>query len=223
MGESARGGTPNAGTDDLRAVMAVYSPGLAIELELEAVLATPDGEATKCGPKSIKPEGVDVVCEAKSDKEGSGRHGDALIGPPAQMEMNEFGSAEGLSPKVESDGQPVLEKKLDRLLSDCGMAADKDRGNRSSAATRIEPTVKSCTFADEAGILRTGIVVNVSQFDALIKTTHVPRLASQVIFSGSPKRTAEITRNFEIGFVAKFSIPLAEEEFSDAIQFTNSV
>lgn len=223
MGDSARSGTPNAGTDDLRALMAVYSPGLAIELELEAVLATPDGEATKCGAKSINPEGVDGACDAKKDREGSGRVGNAVTGPPAQMEMNEFGSTEAHSAKVESDGQPVSEKKLDRLLSECGTAADKERGVRNSAATRIEPIVKSCSFVDETGILRTGIVVNVSQFDALIKTTHVPRLASQIVFSGSPKRTAEITRNFEIGFVAKFSIPLADEEFSDAIQFTNSV
>lgn len=213
IGDSARGGTPNAGTDDLRALMAVYSPGLAIELELEAVLATPDAQPANGGTKSVSLEVVD---------------GEAPTGAPAQTERSEFGSspgaatsdsAESLSTKVDRDGKPVSEKKPDRVLGDCGVPAAADQGVRNSDTARVEPSIKSCTFFDETKILRKGMVVNVSRIDVLIKTTCVPRLGSHVVFSGSPKRTADVTRTFEIGFVARFCIPISGEEFSDAIQF----
>jgi hypothetical protein len=221
--EFAGRSTPNAKTDDLRALVA-HDPGLAIELELEAIFASPGGQSVKCKTKSISPEVVDVVYDA-NDKV---RSDETLAGASIQMDINALGSIrglitsetrEGFSTRVDDDFKPMLKRKLHHFLKDTGLPADEDRILGTSRIARIEPNVKSCTFADEQGILRKGMVVNVSRVDALIRATHVPRLASKVIFSGSPKRAAEIARTFEIGFVAKFCVPIPDGEFSEAIQF----
>ena len=101
------------------------------------------------------------------------------------------------------------------------MQPDEGHIIRNLGISRIEPSMKSCSFADETGTLRKGVVVNLSQIDVLIKTSHVPCLTSRIIFSGSPRRVAEVTRTFEIGFVAKFCIPIPHGEFSAGIQFVN--
>jgi len=215
--------------DDLQTSMLLYGYGLPIETAIDGVCKIGNGQSAQCTTKSISSESVDLIYKKSSLGTSKPIYNKSHVGSTIALDLEEIGTFEGVITSQNKDGFQVAvdsscQSQLGTRLADM---ADR-RGikhNVSIAAgpgvTRVEPTNKNCSFKDPAGILRKGIMVNLSQTDVLIRTTNIPSTPSIISFKGPRTYAAEVTSTFAIGFVAKFCNPIPASEFSKDIQFVD--
>lgn len=228
LGGNAPGEAPprsDAGTtrqvEDLVALMALYDYRPFIDVELRGTVAI-NGNAAKCKATSISPDVVNLVFDtttgAAAPKKGGKVHLNLdKIGPFHGTVASQ--KAEALRVDVDRDCKPMLKSKLSRMVAE--HAVDVHEGRQPVGAMKIEPAIKACNFIDHTGTMRRGVVVNVSQTDALIKARIIPPVASRITFRGSIRRLADVTRIFEMGFTARFCNLIPAEELTSDLKLTD--
>ena len=210
--------------------MALYDFRPLIEVELQGTCRIPNGGSTKCRTTSISSEAVNLVYDVQTGGPATKRSDEIRAGSAVHLDLDQIGplhgvvaskKREGLRVAVDDECKPMLRTKLSRMVATHAVSLDDASGVVKSSLTRIEPNIRSCSFIDHTGTLRRGVVVNVSQVDALIKARIVPPLKSRITFRGAHRHLAEVTRTFEIGFAVKFCSQISPEEFSAGIKFSD--
>lgn len=207
--------------EDLVALMALYDYRPFIDVELRGTAAI-NGNAANVKATSISPDVVNLVFDP-SDNPAPAKKGGKV-----QLNLDKIGpfrgtiasqKAEAVRVDVDRDCKPMLKNKLSRMVAE--LAVDVHDGRQSVNAIKIEPAIKACSFFDHTGTMRRGVVVNISQTDALIKARIIPPLASRITFRGSIKRFADVTRTFEMGFAARFCNLIPAEEMTPDLKLTD--
>ncbi|WP_020175048.1 hypothetical protein [Methyloferula stellata] len=216
--------------DDLQTSLLLYGYGLPIDVALGGVCRLPDGQSTKCKTKRISSESVDLVYDAAPFGSPNNPNDKTHMGSAVQLSLAGVGVVGGIITSQDLDGFRVAvdgncQSALSAKLADIAAA----RGIRHEvkiaagpSVIRVEPKHKNCAFDDQRGILRKGTIVNVSQIDALIKTSIIPPKPTVIIFRGTRRYAAEVTSTFAIGFMAEFCSPIPTCEFSDDIKFSDA-
>jgi hypothetical protein len=212
--------------DEFAVLERLYNYGPSISIALHATCVMPNGRSIACRTKRLSAGAVEFGYSSLARDDPQGTCADAPTGTPMRLDVEEVGAFHGVLCAKDMDGfqiavddscKPLLSERITRFAQAQNIAFDDIAA--SDRVTRIEPNRTGCTFTDHIGILRKGKIVNVSRFDALIKATIIPPVASTVIFSGEPRRPAEVLRRFEIGFAVKFQQPIPADDFSADILF----
>jgi len=222
--EKSKPGRPRQ-IEDLVALMALYDYRPFIETELRGTCSLANGSAANYKTTTISSDSVNLVYDGQA---AAKRPDEIRTGSHVHLNLDRIGpvrgvvaakKAEALQVSVDADCRPELRTKLTYMAAE--HAVSLDEGSAKSSAMRIEPAIKSCTFFDHTGTIRKGVIVNLSQFDALVKARVIPPVKSRITFSGRRRQTAEVTRIFEIGFTARFFNVIPSEEFSEALRFSD--
>jgi hypothetical protein len=151
-------------------------------------------------------------------------------GSAVHLDLDQIGPFRGVVAAKKSEGfriavddkcKPMLRNKLTRMAAEHAVSVDDPSGASQSPITRMEPNIRSCSFIDHTGTLRTGTIVNVSRSDALIRARIIPPVGSRIVFRGSRRHSADVTQTFEMGFTVRFCSLLRPDEFSAAIKFSD--
>ncbi|MGB9186373.1 MAG: hypothetical protein WCB34_00030 [Methylovirgula sp.] len=221
---------PARQVEDLVALMALYDYRPLIEAELRGTCSLPNSGPTNCKTTTISSEAVNLVYDVEPSAPPTKRSDEIPAGSAVHLNLDQIGTFRGVVASKESEGfrvavddecRPMLRNKLTHMAAEHAVGLYEGSAVTKSNITRIEPTIKSCSFLDHTGTLRTGIVVNVSQIDALIKARIIPPLGSRITFRGSSRHLADVTRTFEMGFAVRFCNPIPAEEFSAAIKLSD--
>lgn len=214
--------------EDLVALMALYDYRPFIEAELRGSCSLPNGSLENCKTKSVSADSVSLVYDPKTNS-ARRRSDEIKTGSKIQLNLEQIGTFHGvvaskkpeeLQVAVDESFKPMLKSKLSYMAAEHAIGLHEgDQG--ASRNVKIEPAVKNCSFIDHTGTLRQGVVVNLSQTDALIKARIVPPVRSRIIFRGTQRRAADVTNNFELGFAVKFCNQIATEDFSAAIKLSD--
>ncbi len=220
---------PARQVEDLVALMALYDYRPLIETELRGTCSLPNGGSSNCKTTTISPEAVNLVYDVQAGAPTK-RSDEIRTGSAIHLNLDRIGTfhgvvaskkPEGFRVAVDDECKPLLRNELTHMAAEHAVGLLEGSAATKSNITRIEPTIKSCNFLDHTGTLRTGIVINVSQIDALIKARIIPPLGSRVTFRGSIRRLADVTRTFEMGFAVRFCNLIPPEEFSAAIKLSD--
>lgn len=221
---------PPRQVEDLVALMALYDYRPLIETELRGTCTLSGGGATNCKTTMISSEAVHLVYDTQSGDPSAKRSDEIRAGSAVQLDLDQIGAfrgvvaskkPEGFRVAVDDDCKPLLRSKLARIAAEHAVSLDDGSVVEKASIKRIEPEIKSCSFLDHTGTLRQGIIVNLSQVDALIKARIVPPVNSRIIFRGSRRHQAEVMRIFEMGFAARFCNLIPTEELSAALKFSD--
>jgi hypothetical protein len=211
--------------EDLVALMALYDYRPWLDVELRGTCSV-NGNAAKCKTTSISPEAVNLVYEAPSGAP-SGK-GEMKTGSSVQLDLEQIGHFRGVvaSKKAEAvqvavADKQILRSKLSRMAAEHAVNLYEGKRPASPKLTKIEPAIKACSFIDHTGTMRRGVIVNMSQVDALIKARIVPPVRSRIMFSGARKQPADVVKSFEMGFAARFCTVIPAEEFSTEMKLTD--
>ncbi|QXX75891.1 hypothetical protein [Methylovirgula sp. HY1] len=216
--------------EDLVALMALYDYRPLIETELRGTCTFSNGGSSNCKTTMISSEAVHLVYDAQTADPAAKRPNEIRAGSAVQLDLDQIGAfrgvvaskkPEGFRVAVDDDCKPMLRTKLARIAAEHAISLDDGSVVDKSSIKRIEPEIKSCSYLDHTGTLRQGVIVNLSQVDALIKARIVPPVNSRIIFRGSRRHQAEVTRTFEMGFAARFSNLISAEGLSDALKFSD--
>lgn len=216
--------------ENLTALMALYDYRPLIETDLRGTCTFPNGGSAHCKTTTISPEAVNLVYEAQPADPTGKRPDEIRAGSAVHLNLDQIGpfrgvvaskKSEGFRVTVDDEYKPLLRSKLSRMAAEHAISLEDGSVVAKSSITRIEPNIKSCSFLDHTGTLRQGIIINVSQIDALIKARIIPPLKSRITFRGSRRHLAEVTRTFEMGFAARFSSLIPAAEFSAAIKLSD--
>jgi len=214
--------------DEPTMLTSLYDHRLPIDVELPGRCTMPNGRSTTCKTKTISSESVELVYDLQTAGYPIKPPEEIPPGSTIHLDVDQIGNFHGTVTSQNSEGfQLAVDVNCKgMLISKLSRIAASMRGSRfvTPAATahtnitRIEPTIKTCSFTDNTGTVRRGKIINISQIDALIKAPVIPPVGSQIVFSGRPTHAAEVTRSFEIGFAVKFCPPIPVEQFSAAIR-----
>ena len=92
---------------------------------------------------------------------------------------------EGFQIAVDGEYKDMLSKRLALLATTLrNIGLDDGSGATKPSITRIEPDNKNCRFTDQAGVVRKGWLINISQAEALIKAAIVPPIGATISFGG---------------------------------------
>ena len=216
--------------EDLVALMALYDYRPLIETELRGTCTLSNGSSTNCKTTLISSEAVNLVCDLQAADPPAKRRDELRTGSAVQLDLDQIGAFHGMVATKKSDGfrvavddkyKPMLRNKLVHMAAAHAVSLEDGSVVAKSSITRIEPNIKSCSFLDHTGTLRHGIIINISQVDALIKARIIPPLKSRITFRGSRRHLAEVTRTFEMGFAARFFNLIPSEDFSAAIKLSD--
>jgi hypothetical protein len=188
-----------------------------------------NGQSLPCATKSISSESVDLIYKKPALGTLKPTYNKSHLGSAVALDLEEIGAFKGVITSQSKSGFQVavddgyrnsLSSKLAHLADKRGIKHDVSIAS-GPGITRIEPAQKECSFKDPEGILRSGIIVNLSQADVLVRAAHIPSVPSIISFKGPRLYAAEVTNVFAIGFLAKFCIPIPAPEFSKDIQFVD--
>jgi hypothetical protein len=215
--------------EDLVALMALYDYRPLIDVELRGSFSI-NGSSVKCKTTSISPEAVNLVCDPPATPASVRGAAEMNAGSRVHLNLDQIGpfrgvvaskKAEAVRITVDDDDKPKLRTRLSRMAAERAVTMHEDPKSTKSAPMKIEPTITACSFVDHTGTIRRGVVVNITQVDVLIKARIVPPVGSRITFRGSLRQTADVTRNFELGFVARFCSSIPVEAFTPAIKFSD--
>ena len=219
---------PLAGYDDAATFSRLFDHRLPINIELPGRCMMPNGRSTTCKTRKISSESVELVYDLQSAGYPIKPPEEIPAGSTIHLDLEQIGNLHGLLTAQNFEGFHLAidvdcKGKLIPKLAHIAAAIRGSNLDTSTLAvqtriTRIEPNVKACSFTDNAGTLRKGKIINISQIDALIKAPFIPPVGTHIIFGGPQPYEAEVTRSFEIGFAVKFSPAIPAEEFSPAIK-----
>ena len=216
--------------ENLVALMALYDYRPLIETELQGTCTFPNGGATNCKTTTISSDAVNLVYDGQAASSRSKRADEIRTGSAVHLNLDQIGPLRGVVASKKSEGfqvavddacKPMLRTKLAHMAAEHAISLEDPSQVAKSSITRIEPNIKSCSFLDHTGTLRKGVIVNLSQADALIKARIIPPVKSRIVFRGSRRHLAEVMRTFEMGFVARFSDLIPVGEFSAAIKLSD--
>lgn len=215
--------------DNPSTLTSLYDHRLPIDIELPGRYTMPNGRSTGCKTRRISSESVDLLYDLQTAGYPIRFPEEIPPGSTIHLDVERIGnfhgtltsqSHEGFQLAIDVDCKGTLIPKLAKMAEAIRKANFQEvPAAAKRAVTRIEPTVKSCSYTDHMGQPRKGKIINVSPFDALIKAAVVPPVGSHIVFGGKDARVAEVTRTFEIGFAVEFSAPIPKEDFSPSIKF----
>jgi len=206
--------------DEHQATTLLYNYGLPVDLTMNAA-AKVGGSAIPCKTSRISTERIDL---SFTDNEKPPKN--SLTGSSGALRIEEIGevsgriaaeSATGFQFAVDENNRSSLAEKLATIAMGRGLNPKVS----IASGTRLELKNKNCEFTGPDGRARKGRILNLSQADALIQTASPPKVPAIIVFRGNKKYAAEITNSFVLGFVARFSWPISDEDFSENMRFDN--
>ncbi len=213
---------------DLETLLLLYNYGRPMAMTSASTCRLPDGQTAACETRTVSSDSVDFVF-TESDG-ASGANPKLPLGSPVELDVKEVGAFGGVLTSQNEDGfQVAIDKKSHGLVGTrlAHIAVERGIGINStdtikSGVQRLEPTNKDCSFTDHKGTLRKGTIVNLSQFDALIRAPAaiIPPLGSRIVLRGPEWQGAYVINSFEIGFMVKFCVQIPDERFSPEITFS---
>jgi hypothetical protein len=216
---------------DLETLLLVYNYGRPMDLSVGSTFTLPDGQSATCKTKTVSSESIDFVYNAASPEAPGTPRPVLSVGSAVSLDLDEVGackgvltsqSEDGFQVAVNKDSRGLVSTKLAHIAVKRGIGVDSISAVRTGV-TRIEPDNKNCAFTDHTGTLRKGMIVNLSQFDALIRAaaTIIPPMGSRIVLRGPVWHGADVISTFEIGFMVKFCLPIPEDKFSTALVFSD--
>jgi len=226
----ARQSKPISKLTDLETLMLLYSYGRPMELAVEGTFMTPNGQSGPCKTKKVSSERVEFAYPERASYSPATLQAKPAIGSRVSLDVEGLGTFGGVLTSENEDGFEVAVNKENRSSVSTKLAhiaAKRGSGVETAYvvkpnAVRIEPVHKDCSFTDHTGTLKKGFVVNLSQFDALIRTSpaNIPPLGTRIVIRGPEWHGAEVAIVFEIGFIAKFCLPIPADRFSTELRFS---
>ena len=218
---------------DLETLLLIYNYGRPMDLAVGSKLTLPDGQSATCETRKVSSDSIDFVYNASASKDLPDAPRPAMsVGSSVSLDVDEVGALKGVLTSQTENGFQVAVNKDNRAMVGTRLAhiaVNRGIGIDSTSAVRtnvqqIEPTDKNCSFTDHTGSLRSGMIVNLSQFDALIRvsSTIIPPMGSRIVLRGPVWHGADVINAFEIGFMVKFCLPIPTDQFSRAIRFTDA-
>ncbi len=228
----ARPSRPVNKLTDLETLLLLYNYGLPMAMTAESKCTLPGGESATCKTTKVSSESIDFVYNAPSSGEPATPRQLMPVGSPVSLDVDEVGALkgvltsqneEGFQVAVNKDSRTMVSERLAHIAVKRGIGVDATSAVKAGA-TRIEPINKNCSFTDHMGALRKGMIVNLSQHDALIRAAAaiIPPLDSRIVLRGPEWHGAYVTGAFEIGFMVKFCLPIPEAQFTTAIRFCDA-
>jgi hypothetical protein len=225
---------PISKLSDLETLLLVYNYGRPIEMAVEATCTLPNGESASYTTRKISSEAVDFVYnEPGLYTPGTPRQRMA-VGTAMSLHLDGLGlgdleglltsqTEDGFQVAIRKDCRSILAGKLAQIAAENGIGVEATDTVRTNAP-RLEPEHTACWFTDYRGKLKKGKIVSLSQFDALIRIapTMIPPNGTRIVFRGPEWHGAEVAIAFEIGFIAKFCVPIPAEKFSPALRFSGA-
>jgi hypothetical protein len=226
---AASSSTKTSKLTDLETLLLLYNYGRPMEITSASKCILPDGQTAACETRTVSSDSVDFVYSA-SDGSPDAPRPKLRLGSPVSLDVKEVGAfggvltsqnEEGFQVAVDKKSQSLVGTRLAHIAVERGIGIDSTNTIKAGAA-RLEPKNKNCSFTDHAGVLRKGTIVNLSQFDALIRAAAaiIPPVGSRIVLRGPEWHGAYVINSFEIGFMVKFCVPIPDERFSPAIAFS---
>jgi hypothetical protein len=210
--------------DDLETASLLYSQGVPLSIALEGICTLPGGLATKCRTEKISSRLVDLIYAASSRSAAVSAAGSAV-----HLNLDEVGpfkgslkeqTKKGMQVSVDADAQGLVSAKLAAIVAKHGIEIEAPRAAEGGAPSFQTPQ-KKCAFIDPTGTMRKGVIIHLSQTDALVRSSICPPAKSLIHFRGRQWLTAEVVSTFETGFVATFTRPISPQELATAIKLSN--
>ncbi len=217
---------------DLETLLLLYNYGRPMDLAVGSKLTLSNGQSATCQTRKVSAESIDFVDNAPSPSDDApvAPRPAMRLGSSVSLDVDEVGalkgvltsqSEDGFQVAVNKDSRTLVGTKLAHIAVKRGIGVDSTTALKTGVK-RIEPINKNCGFTDHTGALRSGMIVNLSQFDALIRvsSTIIPPMGSRIVLRGPVWHGADVISAFEIGFMVKFCLPIPAEQFSTALRFT---
>jgi hypothetical protein len=203
-----------------------------MEIVVESKCTLPDGQSATCETRRISSESVAFVYNAPPSDSPAKPRPALSVGSAVSLDLDTVGSfggvltsqnKDGFEVAVNRDSRGMLGTKLAHIAVKRGIGVDATSAVKTGVP-RIEPDNKNCSFTDHTGTLRQGKIVNLSQFDALIRAsaTIIPPMGSRIVLRGPQWHGADVISTFEIGFIVKFSLPIPIDQFTVALKFSDA-
>jgi hypothetical protein len=217
---------------DLETLLLLYNYGRPMDLAVESKFTLPSGESAACKTKKVSSESIDCVFNAPSSEATTTARPVMPVGSAVSLDLDEVGACGGVLTShneagfrvaVNKENRSAVSTKLAHIAVKRGIGVDAT-STLKTGVPRIEPANKNCAFTDHTGMLRTGTIVNLSQFDALIRAsaTIIPPMGTRIVLRGPVWHGADVISTFEIGFMVKFCLPIPNDQFSAALRFTDA-
>jgi len=217
---------------DLETLLLIYNYGHPMDLAVETRLTGPSGSSAACKTKKLSSESIECRYNPTASGEPPTMPRRMAIGSVVSLEMDKVGafkgvltsqSEEGFEIALPKENQKMLGTRLAHIAAERGDSPDA-LGTIKHGVTRIEPIRKECAFTDLSATLRTATIVNLSQYDALLRASgeNIPPLGSRIVLRGDEWHGADVISVFEMGFIVRFSIPIPAEKFAPTLRFTSS-
>ncbi len=174
-----------------------------------------NGPALNCKTAKISTDTVDLVYEPKvgqSAEAARKQSQDLAEGTDVQLHLDKIGEVggvvtarkpEGFQVTLDSQYRPAMQNKLAHMAAEHAVAVDHGAAGQSPI-TKIEPSIKKCSFLDHTGTLRDGTTVRISSLDALIRARIIPPAKSRIVLLHRTRQhPAEVTQAFEIAFAVE--------------------
>jgi hypothetical protein len=207
----------------------LYHYGLPIEIALPGLCTLANGRSSAFLTEKISSDLINFIYDEATPGYRFKLPDDLPVGTPMRLDLDRIGefhgalaaqNLRGFKVAVAGECRSILSNRLAVLAAAIRNADPEDPCMEAkTTVTRLEPETKNCRFTDPSGVLRKGLIINVSRIDALIKAPVVPPVGAQVAFAGPGHREARVSRAFEIGFAVNFCEPIPEGEFSASIKF----
>ncbi len=217
---------------DLETLLLLYNYGRPMDLAVDSKFTLPNGESAACKTKKVSSESIDFVYNAPPPNAPSAPRPVMPVGSPVSLDLDEVGACggvltshneDGFRVAVNKDSRSAVSTKLAHIAVKRGIGVEA-MGAMKTGVPRIEPANKNCAFTDHTGMLRTGMIVNLSQFDALIRAsaTIIPPMGTRIVLRGPVWHGADVISTFEIGFMVKFCLPIPDDKFTTALTFADA-
>jgi hypothetical protein len=217
---------------DLETLLLLYNYGRPMDLAVGSKLTLPDGQSTTCQTSKLSSESINFIYNSPPPGDSPAAPRPAMrLGSSVSLNVDQVGALKGVLTSQNKDGfqvavdkgnRSMVSTKLAHIAVKRGIGVDSISAVKTGVK-RIEPTNKNCSFTDHTAALRKGMIVNLSQFDALIRVSPaiMPPMGSRIVLRGPAWHGADVISTFEIGFMVKFCLPIPDDQFSPALKFTD--
>jgi len=208
--------------DDFQTSAMIYGYGLPVDLVIDAAAKIDEGSPFRCKTSRISSKRIDLTVSDESATPDR-----SMIGSPTSLRIDELGEVSGrvagtfdagFQFSVDESYRPALVEKLSAAVVKRGLNSKVSIAG-GDTIKRLELKNKNCEFIGPDGRPKSGRILNLSQVDVLIQAISPPKAPSIVVFHGAKKYAAEVTSTFVLGFVARFSWQISDQDFSEDMRF----